>query len=308
MRSMSMTKTIKNIDTIEQAITWATQALTEGGVYCGHGTDNELDEAAWLVLHAMGLSPVEPIECADQILTSEQKQAVQNIIEQRISTRKPAAYLTHKVWFYGLPFFVDERVLVPRSPIAEMIQHGFAPWLLKEPKRILDLCTGSGCIGIACAYAFPDAQVVASDISTDALDVARINVDQHNLKDRVTLVQSDLLEGLKGLKGQDGVGGEFDLIVSNPPYVDAQDMAVLEDEYKQEPVLGLASGDDGLNATRVILAQAKQYLSDDGVLVVEVGNSEEALIQAYPQLPFIWQEFEFGGHGVFVLNKADLPD
>lgn len=290
---------IKNINTIEQAIAWATQALTEAGVYCGHGTDNALDEAAWLVLHALGLSPVEPIENADLVLSDEQKQTVEAIIQKRISTRKPAGYLTQKVWFCGLPFFVDERVLVPRSPIAEMIQREFSPWLPKHPQRILDLCTGSACIAIACAYAFPDAQVVASDISQEALDVARINVAQHQLQDRVTLVQSDLL---------DSVEGEFDLIVSNPPYVDAQDMAILEDEYKQEPVLGLASGDDGLNATRVILAKAKQYLSDDGLLVVEVGNSEDALVNAYPQLPFIWQAFEFGGHGVFVLNKTDLPD
>lgn len=290
---------MKNIDTIEHAITWATQALTDGGVYCGHGTDNELDEAAWLVLHAMGLSPVDPLEDSGQKLTPEQKKAIEHIIQERIRTRKPAGYLTNQVWFFGLPFFVDERVLVPRSPIAEMIQHEFAPWLMNRPKRILDLCTGSGCIGIACAYAFPDAQVVASDISNDALDVARINVEQHKLQGRVTLVQSDLL---------DGVEGEFDLIVSNPPYVDAQDMAALEDEYKQEPVLGLESGDDGLNATRVILAKAKQHLADDGLLVVEVGNSEEALVHAYPELPFIWQEFEFGGHGVFVLNKTDLPD
>lgn len=285
--------------TIEQAITWATQALTEGGVYCGHGTDNELDEAAWLVLHAMGLSPVEPIEQADLVLSGEQKQAVEAIIDERIRTRKPAGYLTNKVWFCGLPFFVDERVLVPRSPIAQMIQREFSPWLPKPPQRILDLCTGSACIGIACAYAFPDAQVVASDVSEDALDVARINVAQHTLQDRVTLVQSDLL---------DGVEGAFDLIVSNPPYVDAQDMAVLEEEYKQEPVLGLESGDDGLNATRVILANAKQHLTDEGVLVVEVGNSEDALVHAYPKLPFIWQAFEWGGHGVFVLNKSDLPD
>lgn len=287
------------MNTIEDAIAWATQTLTEGGVYCGHGTDNELDEAAWLVLHAMGLSPVEPIEDSGQILTLEQKNAIEAIIEQRIRTRKPAGYLTNKVWFCGLPFFVDERVLVPRSPIAEMIQREFSPWLPKPPKRILDLCTGSGCIGIACAYAFPEAQVVAADISEEALAVARVNVEQHKLQDRVTLVQSDLL---------DGVEGEFDLMVSNPPYVDAQDMAVLEEEYKQEPVLGLESGEDGLNATRVILAKAKQYLSDDGLLVVEVGNSEEALVHAYPQLPFVWQEFEFGGHGVFVLNQVDLPD
>lgn len=290
---------LHNMNTIKEVIAWATHALTKGGIYCGHGTDNELDEAAWLVLHAMGVSPVAPIEDANQALTLEQKQAVEHIIQERIRTRKPAGYLTHQVWFCGLPFFVDERVLVPRSPIAEMIKREFSPWLPKQPKRILDLCTGSGCIGIACAYAFPDAQVVAADISEEALAVARINVEQHTLQDRVTLVQSDLL---------DGVEGEFDLIVSNPPYVDAQDMAVLEEEYRQEPVLGLESGEDGLNATRVILAKAKQHLTDDGVLVVEVGNSEEALVHAYPELPFIWQAFEFGGHGVFVLNKADLPD
>lgn len=284
---------------IEQAITHAARQFKAAELYFGHGTDNEWDEAAWLVLHALGLSPVEEIENPEQALDAEQQQAVEAIIRQRIESRKPAGYLTNQVWFCGLPFYVDERVLVPRSPIAELIQNQFQPWLTQQPQRILDLCTGSGCIGIACAYAFPEAELVAADLSPDALAVAERNVADHQLQQRLQLVESDLFTHVEG---------RFDLIVSNPPYVDKQDMDVLEEEYKREPQMGLESGDDGLDATRVILAQAKKYLTPDGVLIVEVGNSEEALCAAYPHLPFIWLEFEHGGHGVFMLQACDLPD
>lgn len=285
--------------TIEQAIIHAARQFEAAELYFGHGTDNAWDEAAWLVLHALGLSPVEEIENPNQALNEEQQAAVESIIRERIETRKPAGYLTQKVWFCGLPFYVDERVLVPRSPIAELIQNQFSPWVLNTPSRILDLCTGSGCIGIASAYAFPEAEVVCADISSDAIAVAERNVQQHGLGDRVSVVESDLFSALEG---------SFDIIVSNPPYVDQQDMDVLAEEYKREPELGLASGHDGLDATRVILAQAKRFLSPDGVLIVEVGNSEEALCAAYPHLPFIWLEFEFGGHGVFMLHAQDLPN
>ena len=284
---------------IEQAIEHAARQFKAAGLYFGHGTDNEWDEAAWLVLHSLGMSPVEPVENPAQELTDSQRLAVEDIIRQRIETRKPAGYLTNKVWFCGLPFYVDERVLVPRSPIAELIQNYFQPWLQVEPARILDMCTGSGCIGIACAYAFPEAEVVGADLSPDALAVAQRNVQDHQLQGRFSLVESDLF-------GQ--VTGKFDLIVSNPPYVDKQDMDVLEEEYKREPRMGLESGNDGLDATRVILAKAKEHLTEDGVLIVEVGNSEEALCEAYPHLPFIWLDFEYGGHGVFMLHAADLPD
>jgi len=283
---------------IEQAIAHAARQFKAAELYFGHGTDNEWDEAAWLVLHALGLSPVEEIENPALELDEVQSAAVEGIIAVRIETRKPAGYLTNKVWFCGLPFYVDERVLVPRSPISELIQNYFHPWLTQEPQRILDMCTGSGCIGIACAYAFEEAEIVAADLSADALAVAERNRSAHQLQDRLALVESDLF---------DKVEGQFDLIVSNPPYVDFEDMSILEQEYKNEPQMGLASGKDGLDATRVILAKAKQHLTPNGILIVEVGNSEEALCAAYPHLPFIWLEFEYGGHGVFMLRAEDLP-
>lgn len=232
-----------------------------------------------------------------RLTTSERARVVANI-QRRIEERIPAAYITGQAWFAGLPYAVDERVLVPRSPIAELIEKRFAPWLTEEPLQILDLCTGSGCIGIACAYAFPDAEVQLSDISFDALAVAEENIHQHGMADRVFAMQSDLFENL--------LGQRFDLIVSNPPYVDAEDMASLPDEFHAEPELGLASGDDGLDFTRRLLREAQDYLTDEGLLVVEVGNSWPALEAAYPDLPFVWVEFERGGHGVFVLTAQDL--
>lgn len=283
---------------IEQAIHYAARQFKDAELCYGHGTDNPWDEAAWLVLHALGLSPVEPIEDAALELSDEQQAAVEAIVRERIETRKPAAYLTNQAWFCGLPFYVDERTLVPRSPIAELIEACFQPWLQHEPTRILDMCTGGGCIAIACAYAFPEAEVVGADLSPDALAVAARNVADHQLGDRMHLVESDMFSQVEG---------KFDLIVSNPPYVDLEDMSVLAEEFKREPQMGLASGNDGLDATRVILAKAKEHLTDDGVLVVEVGNSEAALAEAYPDLPFIWIEFERGGHGVFVLRAKDLP-
>ena len=230
-------------------------------------------------------------------MNAEQARAISELLARRIDERLPAAYLTGKAWFCGLPFKVDERVLVPRSPIAELIANEFSPWLRAAPKRVLDLCTGSGCIGIACAYAFPGAEVLLSDISADALAVAQDNIALHELADRVSVCESD---------GLASVPGKFDLIVSNPPYVDQSDLDAMPAEFHAEPVLGLASGNDGLDFTRELLSTAATALNDDGLLVCEVGNSWNALESAFPELPFIWMELEQGGHGVFVLTAAEL--
>lgn len=286
--------------TIRDFIRWGASEFNAAKLYFGHGTDNAWDEAEHLVLHAIHLVPPLANEWLSARLTQDERLRVLHNLQRRIEERIPAAYITGQTWFAGLPFVVDERVLVPRSPIGELIQKRFEPWLINEPTQILDLCTGSGCIGIACAYAFPDAEIQLSDISFDALAVAEENIQQHNLEDRVFALQSDLFENLAGQK--------FDLIVSNPPYVDADDLASMPQEYHAEPEIGLGSGHDGLDFTRRLLSEASDYLHDDGVLIVEVGNSWVALEEAYPDVPFTWIEFERGGHGVFMLKKVDLLD
>lgn len=281
------------LQTLRDYIRWAVSRFHEHGVYFGHGTDNAWDEARLLVLGGLHL----PWAMADAYLDCRLEEAeclhLNELLRRRIEERVPAAYLLGEAWFCGLPFIVDERVLVPRSPIAEYIERQFAPWLPKTPARILDLCTGSGCIGIACAYEFPDAEVVLADLSYDALEVANLNIEQHELEGRVYTVQSD---GFDGLPGQ-----RFDLIVSNPPYVDLEDFASMPDEYQHEPELGLACGDDGLDLVRRMLAEAADHLTDDGLLVVEVGNSQVHIEALYPEVDFTWLEFQRGGHGVFLL-------
>ena len=284
--------------TLRDYIRWGASEFTGAKLYFGHGTDNAWDESEQLVLHAINLTPPLAEEWLDARLTRVERARVVQNLRRRVDERIPAAYITGQAWFAGLPFIVDERVLVPRSPISELIQQQFSPWLVNEPTQILDLCTGSGCIGIACAYAFPNAEVQLSDISFDALEVAEENIQQHDLEERVFAMQSDLFANL--------VGQKFDLIVSNPPYVDADDLASMPPEYHAEPEIGLGSGDDGLDFTRRLLREASDYLNDDGVLIVEVGNSWVALEEAYPDMPFTWIEFERGGHGVFMLRKADL--
>lgn len=286
------------LTTIRDFLRWAASEFISAKLYYGHGTDNPWDEAEQLVLHAIHLAPPLGDEWLGATLLKSERERVVINVQRRIEERIPAAYITGQAWFAGLPYVVDERVLVPRSPISELIEKRFAPWLVNEPQQILDLCTGSGCIGIACAHVFPDAYVQLSDISYDALAVAEENIQQHGMTERIFALQSDLFENL--------LGQRFDLIVSNPPYVDAEDMASLPDEFHAEPELGLSSGDDGLDFTRRLLQEAADFLTEEGVLVVEVGNSWPALEEAYPALPFIWVEFERGGHGVFVLTAQDL--
>ena len=285
--------------TIKDYIRWGASRFVQAQLSFTHGMASAIDEAAYLVLHTLHLPVDTPSLYFDSRLTAEERQAVAAILQQRIETRKPAAYLTHEGWFCGLPFYVDERVLVPRSPLAEYIEKQFAPFIdPAEVESILDLCTGRGCIGIACAYAFPQAQVDLSDISPDALDVAAINIQRHQVGAQVQAIQSDLFAQLQGR--------QYDLIVSNPPYVDAQDMASLTDEFRYEPELGLASGEDGLAHVRRILRDAAEHLTPHGLLVVEVGNSQFALREAYPEVDFHWLEFERGGEGVFLLSAEQV--
>lgn len=289
---------INELLTVQDLLRWAATEFNSAELFYGHGTDNAWDEAIQLILPLLHLPLDSKPAILDARLTRREREMLVDRIVVRIEKRIPVAYLTNKAWFAGLEFYVDERTLVPRSPIAELIEAHFAPWVSNAPKRILDLCTGSGCIAIACAYAFPEAEVDAVDISEDALDVAEINIQGHGLEQQVFPIQSDLFSGIENEK--------YDLIVSNPPYVDAQDMDNLPGEYKHEPELGLACGIDGLDLVRKMLSQASSKLNEDGVLFVEVGNSQVHLQEAYPEIPFTWIEFEAGGHGVFVLTKAQL--
>lgn len=287
--------------TVEQLMTELATQLASAELSYGHGSDNPADEAAELVFYAAQLRHDDAPGCYSQVLRDEQISAARNLVRRRIDERIPAAYLTQRMWFAGHEFYVDERVLVPRSPIAELIHARFEPWIRPGAvDRILDIGTGSGCIAIACALAFPNARVDAADISPEALAVTRINIERHDLHSRMRAVQADVFAGL----GQQ----RYDLIVSNPPYVSHAEMAALPAEYLREPELGLRAGEDGLDIVRRILAGAEHYLQPHGLLVVEVGDSDQALAQAYPEVPFLWLEFELGGGGVFMLTAAQLAE
>jgi ribosomal protein L3 glutamine methyltransferase len=287
--------------TLRDLVRWGASRFNEAGLVYGHGSDNALDEALALVLHALHLDHDLPAAFLDARVTAVERARVTDLFRRRSAERVPVAYLTHQARFAGHWFYVDERVLVPRSPIAELIEQGFAPWLSPDAtRRILDLCTGSGCIAIACGYAFPEARVDATDVSPDAVAVARRNIAEHGMEGRVEVAAGDLYAPIGP--------AVYDLIVSNPPYVNRPDMEALPREYRHEPELGLAAGEDGLDVVRRILRDAPAHLAPDGILVVEVGGSAAALADAYPQVPFLWLDFEHGGDGVFLLTAGQLQE
>ena len=289
---------MENLRTVQDFIRWTSSQLSLSDVFLGHGTDNPIDEAKQLILATLGLSLFIPTEFYSANLTNDEKQELFDIIQKRISDRVPTPYLTNQAWFCGHSFYIDERVLIPRSPIGELIDNRFQSLLSHSPQQILDLCTGSGCIGIACAYAFPEAQVDITDISLEALDVAQQNIDLHEMNFRVTPMLSDLFNDIPAK--------QYDLIVTNPPYVDNEDMGDLPDEFSYEPKLALEAGFDGLDIVKRILSDAINYLSPQGILVCEVGNSWVSLQEQYPQVPFNWLEFERGGLGVFSITREEL--
>ncbi|MEI6860423.1 MAG: 50S ribosomal protein L3 N(5)-glutamine methyltransferase [Shewanella sp.] len=302
MDKIFVDEAVTELCTIGDMLRWGVSRFNDANIYYGHGTDNAWDEAIALVFHALHL----PEEIGQQVihsnLTSSEKHKIVELIIRRVKERLPVPYLTNKAKFAGLEFFVDKRVLVPRSPIAEMIANRFSPWLYNKPvNRVLDLCTGSACIAIACAYEFEEAEVDALDISADALDVAQINIENLDVMDRVFPIESDIFSAISK-------GPHYDLIVSNPPYVDAEDIGDMPDEYQHEPEIGLASGRDGLDLTKRILANAADYMTEDGLLVVEVGNSMVHLVEQFPDVPFTWVTFEHGGDGVFVLTRDQLAE
>jgi ribosomal protein L3 glutamine methyltransferase len=287
--------------TARDLIRWGASRFNEAGLHFGHGTDNAVDEANVLVLHALHLLPDTPAGLLEARLTRAERRSALALLVRRIEERTPAPYLTHEAWFAGLPFYVDERVLVPRSLLGELIVHGFSPWLDGlDVRRVLDLGTGSGCIAVACALAFPDATVDAVDLSPEALEVARINVERHGLEGRVRLVRSDLYAALAPER--------YDLIVSNPPYVDAEELARMPEEYRREPRLGLAAGRDGLEVVRRVLAGGGGFLARQGAMVVEVGASRVALEDAYPEAPFLWLDLDRGEDGVFLLTAEQVAE
>lgn len=289
----------EHLFTLRDYIRWTLSEFNRHQVYFGHGHVAAWDEASQLVLNAVDLPWDTDPAVLDARLLPEERLKVLDYVRQRTLERRPLPYITGEAWFMGLPFHVDERVLIPRSPIAQLIEQGFEPWLRPGAVgRILDLCTGSGCIGIACAYAFEEAEVDLADISADALEVAQQNIQRHELSERVRACQGDLFAAVPGQR--------YDLIVSNPPYVDEDDLASMPAEYAHEPALALGSGPDGLDITRRILREAGDYLSEDGLLVVEVGNSEVHLMTALPELPLVWVELEQGGNGVFVITADEL--
>jgi ribosomal protein L3 glutamine methyltransferase len=272
--------------------------LAGAGVAFGHGTTNAFDEAAWLVLWALGL-PLDDLASVAQLAVSPQQQAtVDDLVTERIQSRKPAAYLTREAWLQGVPFYVDERTIVPRSFIAELLAEGtIDPWLSERTKRVLDLCTGNGSLAVLAAMAYPDVEVDAADISRDALEVARINVDRHGLAGRIHLVESDGLAAL---------AGPYDLVLCNPPYVNAASMASLPDEFRAEPAIALAGGPDGMDFIRGLLGDAPAKMSEAGVLVLEIGNERGNFERAFPKLPCVWLETSAGSDQVLLLTRADL--
>jgi len=291
----------ESLITLRDWLRFAVSRFNEAKLFFGHGSDNAFDEAAYLILHTLHL-PLDRLEpFLDASLTHDEAEQIKTVIERRVRERIPAAYLTHEAWLGAHRFYVDKRVIVPRSFIAELLPEHLAPWIENPDNvtRALDLCTGSGCLAILAALAFPDAKIDAVDLSEDALEVAAKNVADYGLNNRVELLTSDLFAGLKGRS--------YDVILSNPPYVNAESVAALPPEYQAEPALALGSGADGLDATRIILDSAKIHLNPGGLLVVEIGHNRDALEAAYPTLPFTWLDTESGDQFVFMLRREDLP-
>ncbi|HIG65148.1 MAG TPA: 50S ribosomal protein L3 N(5)-glutamine methyltransferase [Methyloprofundus sp.] len=292
-------ETIQTLVTVRDYIRWAASRFSEAKLFHGHGTATPLDDAAALVLHTLHLPYNLSESYFSARLTEDERHKLVDLINRRINTRIPSAYLMHEAVFAGLDFYVDERVLVPRSPIAELIREQFSPWVdADQVLQILDLCTGSACIAIACAYAFPDAHVDAVDLSEDALEVAKINVAKHEVEEQLTLYHSDLFKALPAKK--------YDLIVSNPPYVAIAEWEQLPDEFHAEPEMGFTGGESGLDLVIKILVDAADHINDQGVLIIEVGSSAQTLQTQFPDAPFYWLDFEHGGDGVFLLTAEQV--
>lgn len=292
-------KTLEKLKTVDDCVRFAVRQFRKAKIYFGHGTDNAWDEAVFLILHALNLPQDTDKTVLQRLLNDDEKTKIIDLVRDRIEKRTPAAYLMKEAWFAGLSFYVDERVLIPRSPLAELIIDQFGPWIKPENvQNILDIGTGSGCIAIACAHYFPKAHVDATDISVSALEVAKINIAKHKMEERVQLWQSDVFASLPKKK--------YDVIISNPPYATKAEMHDLPQEYYHEPSEALIAGEDGLQIVDRILQEASDYLAPSGILVVEVGNSAQALINKYPKLPFIWLDFTEGEGEVFLLTQQDL--
>ncbi|MEM8564406.1 MAG: 50S ribosomal protein L3 N(5)-glutamine methyltransferase [Pseudomonadota bacterium] len=292
---------LDDAETIGQALDYCNQKLAQSDVFFGHGTDSPWDESVQLVLHAAGLALDSSGQVVTQHIDRQTRARIDELLQKRIFDRTPLPYLIGRAWFAGLEFGCDERAIIPRSPIAELILNEFQPWYSgPEPKQLLDLCCGGGCIGLASAHYFPDLHVDLLDIDQSALTLAEENAERLGVQGRVSILQSDVFAAVANRR--------YDLILSNPPYVNGKDFASMPAEYRHEPERALASGEDGLDLTRRILDEAVRHLTSEGLLVVEVGNSWTTLEHAYPQLPFTWLEFEQGGHGVFVLTARELQE
>ncbi len=298
---MNNTQIQQELLTIRDWLRYAVSRFENSDIFYGHGTDNAYDEAVWLIMSGLHLPHDTLNNFLDAKLTSEERVKLAGFIEQRINKHTPTAYLLKEAWLQGYKFYVDERVLIPRSFIAELlVNDGLQPWI-EYPELVnsaVDICTGSGCLGVLLADVFPDAQVDVVDISPDAIDVCNINIANFGMQDRITAIQSDMFSALKDK--------QYDLIISNPPYVDAPSMAELPAEYRNEPQLALGSGTAGLDHTHTILREAANYLTDNGILVVEIGHNRDALLEAYPDLPFTWLEVSSGDQFVFLLTKQQL--
>jgi len=289
---------LQALRTVRDLVRWGASEFLRAGLVFGHGTDNALDEAFHLVLWSLRLPLDLPAVYLEANLADSERRAVVDLLQARVQTRKPAAYLTGEAWFGGLTFEVNEHVLIPRSPIGEMVGNEFLPWLATPPRRILDLCSGSGCIGIACALAFPEAQVDLAEIDDQALAVIERNVQRHGVADRISIAAGDLFAPLKGQR--------YDLIVSNPPYVPLAEWTALAAEYKHEPRRALEAGADGMGIVARILSEAPAHLEDEGTLICEIGGSQDEFDARFPKFPGAWPEFSRGGDGVFVISRSEL--